>query len=231
MEFNTFARGVNIVEEEAEQYRYNMLAEIAALPSQDDIELTDEMLDTELWKGISARSGYEIKRAFQPTLRDYLQSVNGADREFLVGVPAMEMYNYVCLQFGFRPNVNIGLQRFMRNRGEEYRDRGLDIAYIDQMVNQHFLTELDFEEIGLQAATIEKFRQAEISTVGDFVLKGSTNYMQKFFGIHTATLKKVAEFINNEYGVNRRDLKTHPILRESLFTRYAVMKGSQSTTE
>ncbi len=227
--------GGGIVEEEAEQYRHDMLAEIASLPSQDEIELTDEMLDTRLWEGldqVSAHSSYEITKAgFQPILRDYLRNISGSDRNFYVGVPAMEMFNYVCLTFRFRPKINKGLERFMQQKAWSYEDRGLDVSNINQLVDEHFLKKIDYEGIGLQKATIEKFRQAGIVTVGDFILNASTNHMHKFHKMSPTTLQRVAEHIEKEFGINRRDIKAHPILRESVFTRYAVLKSTQSTTE
>lgn len=230
------ADGKDISEEAAEQYRYNMLAEVASLPNQDQIELTDDALDTNFWPEMNAAGFYtgshHVNMKTCPTLRDYLDALKNP-KSSMATVPDVEIYYFVSLRFGFRPTVspNANLLGTAMQRDEAYSDKGLDVSFIDDLVGEHFGKKLDFSAIGLRKPTIEKFGEAGIVTVGDFIMKAPVEKMHKRYGMSIAPLRRVAEFIEREYGLNRTKLKTHVPLRETLKIRYAVMLAAQDETE
>lgn len=221
---------------EAEQYRHDMLSEVVSLPTQSEVTLTDEMLDTDFWPDLEAAnfinySHYATKKAC-PTLREYLETLS-APAGVMTSTSDIELYYFVSLRFGFRPTVaaSANLLGAAMKRDEVYSDQGLDVSEVDELVQTHFGTALNYEEIGLRASSIDAFKEAGIRTVGDFVMHASIERMKKRFGMSPAPLKRVADFIEREYGINRNALKSHPAMRETLKIRYAVIRAAQAETE
>lgn len=236
-----------VTPEHGQQLRRNMLDSINNLPSQDEIDFS-KFADRDVFADVygadwiaeayrddrpsynSEHQEIKVLHSKYPTLKALLNETEDWAQIFRKW-NHIDFYNRLCLTYGFHPDIPDTAFNPVEAQIENSREPnpGIDVQELDEILTSTLDLPVPFEEIGLAAKTIEKFKEAKIETVYDFIFSNHRRF--KAYGIGLGSVRNVKVYLREKYGIDRESIAKNNVQREAIGTKYFIENAMNSVKE